>query len=156
MEQSNISNSEKTIQNIVQNKKIFLHIIQPEYLPVGTVYESIQNLDQLENSYYEQIIINDLLDYIGYNEASAILDSIINKLQENLGEIIIQSTDLRQLSSSIMFGDIDIQTAKIVIYDNKKTIYTMSEIESELKNRNLKIIEKKYINIFEYYIRASK
>jgi hypothetical protein len=156
MEQSNISNSEKTIQNIVQNKKIFLHIIQPEYLPVGTVYESIKNLDQLENSYYEQIIINDLLDYIGYNEASAILDSIINKLQENLGEIIIQSADLRQLSSSIMFGDIDIQTAKIVIYDNKKTIYTMSEIESEFKNRNLKIIEKKYINIFEYYVRASK
>lgn len=156
MEQSNISNSEKAIQNINQNKKIFLHILKPEYLPVGTVYESIQNIDKLSNDFYEQVIINDLLDYIDYNEASAILDSIINKLEKNNGEIIIQSSDLVRLSAAVMFNDIDIQTAKIVLYSNKKTIYTMSEIENELKNRNLEIVEKKYINIFEYYIRAIK
>lgn len=153
MEEPNISNSQENIQNM--NQQILLHIIKPEYLPVGATYESIQDIDKIKDNFYKQIIINDLLDYIDYNEASAVLDSILNKLDKH-GEVIVQSIDIKHISSAIVFNDIDIQTAKAVLFNGKRTIYSMNEIENELKNRNLEIIEKKYINIFEYYIRAKK
>ena len=153
MEESHISDDQKDIQNI--NQKIFLHLIKPTYLPVGFTYESIQNLSNLIDSSYEEIYIGDLLDYIDYNESMALLDLIKNKLNSG-GAIIVQSSDLYALSSAVVFGDIDIQTSKLVIYNEKKSMYTMHEIETELKNRQLSIIEKKYINIFEYYIKAIK
>lgn len=152
MEESNISNDKKDIQII---KKIFLHIVKPEYLPVGLVYESIQNINNLVNDSYDEICIGDLLDYIDYNEAMALLNLIRDKIKIN-GFITIQASDIYALSSSIAFNDIDVQTAKLVLYNQKKTIYTIYEIETELKNRNFNILEKKYINIFEYYIRATK
>jgi len=35
-------------------------------------------------------------------------------------------------------------------------MYIMHEIGQELINRDLIIVEKKYLNIFEYFIRANK
>lgn len=149
-----VSNIEKDIQNI-EPKKLFLHLVKPEYIPVGTEYESISNIDNIKDNSCDEISINDLLDFLSYNEMSHILDSLITKLS-NTGSLIIQSVDLYQMCSSVTFGDIDLDTIKMVLYQNKKSIYTLYDIETELKNRKLNIIEKKYINIFEYYIKAIK
>lgn len=152
MEESIVSDIKENIQNM----KIFLHFIKPEFLPVGFVYQNIQNIDQLHDNQYEEIMINDSLDYVEYSESTNILDILRNKLQSN-GAIIIQSTDLVSLANAISFNDLDNQTAKLVLYANhKKNIFTMNEIEIELKNRGFDVVEKKYINIFEYYIKAIK
>jgi hypothetical protein len=154
MEKSDVSNNQKDVQT-VDNKKIYLHIIKPEYIPVGSVYKEATNLDNLVDNFYDEIMINDLLDYMNYNEAMSLLDILKQKLA-NQGSIIIQSVDLKHLASSIVFSDLDIDIAKNILYNHKKTIYILKNIESELKNRKLNILAKKYINIFEYYIEAVK
>lgn len=151
MEESNISNSEKDIQNI----NIFLHIIKPEFIPVDTVYVSVNDITTYVDGSVDQIIINDLLDYLPYNEITNILDIIFSKLKVS-GKLIIQAPDLYKLCSSCAFEDIDIDTVKIVLYGNKKSIHTAYDIQTEIKNRNMIIKEQKFINIFEYYIDAEK
>lgn len=153
MEESNNTNNEKAIQNI--SEKIFLHFIKPEYLPVGTTFESIENITNISDSSYQEILINDVLDYLDYNQLSNILDAISNKLAQG-GSLIIQSSDLNLLANAISFNDIDTSIAKSVLFNGKKNIYVMHELEKELLNRNLDIVEKKYINIFEYFIKAIK
>jgi|694.fasta_scaffold00568_30 hypothetical protein len=154
MAESTVPNNEKDVQDL-NNKKLFLHLIKPDFISVGSEYESVTNIDTIPDNSCNEIIINDLLDYLSYNESTNILDLLINKLCTN-GSIIIQSVDLYQLATAVTFNDIDLDTTKIVLYQNKKAIYTLYDIESELKNRKLNIVEKKYINIFEYYIKATK
>jgi predicted SAM-dependent methyltransferase len=152
MEESNISNSQENIQNKLN---LFIGIVKPEFLPVGTDFVSSSEINTINNNSCEQIYIGDLLDYLNYNEAMVILDILVDKLALS-GSICIQSADLFLLCSAVVFNDIDQQVSKLVLFNNKKTIYNMSEIQTELNNRNLEIVEKKYINIFEYYIKASK
>ena len=154
MAESTVPNNEKDVQDL-NNKKLFLNLIKPDFISVGSEYESVTNIDTIPDNSCNEIIINDLLDYLSYNESTNILDLLINKLCTN-GSIIIQSVDLYQLATAVTFNDIDLDTTKIVLYQNKKAIYTLYDIESELKNRKLNIVEKKYINIFEYYIKATK
>jgi hypothetical protein len=156
MVQSNISNDTTNIQGIEKNKDIFVHIAQPEFLPVGYVFVAASNIEQLTDNYYDNISIGDLFDYVAYTQMVSLLDTLITKLSSG-GKIQIQSVDFYQLCSSITFDDIDIDTAKTVIYTNKKqNIYNLKQIETEMVNRNLDIVEKKYINIFEYFISATK
>lgn len=154
MEESNIPSDKKDIQSIV-TKKLFVHLLKPEYIPVGMEFVGIQDIDSIDDNSCVEIVINDLLDYVSYNDANNILDSLIKKLCTN-GSLVIQSVDLYQLSCAITFEDIDLDTCKMILYQNKKAIYTMYDIQSEISNRNLDLVEKKYINIFEYYIRAQK
>jgi hypothetical protein len=152
MEESNISNIEEDVQNQLN---LFVNIVKPEFLPVGTKFVSASDIETVQDNSCEEIYIADLLDYVNYNEAMIILDDLVRKISLG-GTLIIQSADLFLLSSAITFNDIDQQIAKMVLFNNKKTIYNLQEIESELKNRNLDILEKKHINIFEYYIKATK
>lgn len=154
MEKSNLSNVKEDIQSL--NSNIFLHFIQPSFIPVGTQYVSILNINDLPDDHFTQIFISDALDYVSYNEATSVLDNIVKKLKKG-GELVIQSVDLYHLANAITFYDIDIETSKIILYrSNKEYIYTIHEIKSELNNRNLDITEQKYINIFEYYIVSRK
>jgi len=154
MEKSDISNSKETIQNI-DSKNIFIHIIKPQFIPVGMDFVLASEIHSLYTDYYSDIFVADLFDYIDYNEFTNILNILLTKLSRS-GSLTIQATDLYQLCSAVTFNDIDLETAKLVIYNNKKTIYTLKEIETELINRNLSILDIKYINIFEYFIKAQK
>jgi hypothetical protein len=153
MEKSNNTNNEKDVHNMSEN--IFLHFIKPEYLPVGSTFEPVENISDLKDASYKEISINDVLDYLDHNQVSNILDSIYKKLSVG-GSLIIQSSDLYMLSSAVCFNDIDISIVKSVLFNGKKNMYIMHEIEQELINRDLIIVEKKYLNIFEYFIRANK
>lgn len=154
MEELNISNSQKTIQNLTVPNKIFLHLFKPDFLPVESTYIKINDFMNYENL-FETIIINDLLDYLPYNEITNILNTIIDKLKIG-GKLIIQSPDLYKLCCSCAFGDVDMETIKAVLYSNKKSINTIYDLQTEIKNRNMIIQEQRYVNIFEFYIEAEK
>jgi predicted SAM-dependent methyltransferase len=155
MEELNISNSQKTIQDLTVPSKIFLHLFKPDFLPVESTYVQINDLINYENNLFETIIINDLLDYLPYNETTNILNTIIDKLKIG-GKLIIQSPDLYKLCCSCVFGDVDMETIKAVLYSNKKSINTIYDLQAEIKNRNMIIQEQRYVNIFEFYIEAEK
>jgi len=109
MEKSNNTNNEKDVHNMSEN--IFLHFIKPEYLPVGSTFEPVENISDLKDASYKEISINDVLDYLDHNQVSNILDSIYKKLSVG-GSLIIQSSDLYMLSSAVCFNDIDISIVK--------------------------------------------
>lgn len=151
MEKSNISDIEKDVQPI--NKKIFLHSVKPEFIPVGMTFELVSNIDYLSDKTYEEIAINDLLDYIPENQINDLIDKIYNKLCSG-GCLSIQSIDYKLLASSIVFGDIDPPIAKALICGYRNNIHSMSELYQYINK--FRINEQKYINIFEYFIRATK
>jgi len=149
-----VSDKQESIQNM--NKKIFLHFIKPDFLPIESEFVNINEIDKLDNEGCDLIYMSDVLDYISYNEATSLLDHVFSKLSAS-GEIIIQSVDLYHLASAIVFDNIDIETSKLILYgNNKKNIFTIYDIQTELANRKIDIVEQKYVNIFEYYIRAKK
>jgi predicted SAM-dependent methyltransferase len=156
MEESNISNSQENVLDAVKSfTDIFVHLSKPDVMPAGFSFLSASSLNDEKDDTYQTIYINDLLDYMSYNIGTSLLDSIANKLKSG-GKLIIQAPDLYMLSSAITYHDVDESTAKSVLYSNKQTIYSMADIITELKFRKFNIVEMRYVNIFEYYLVATK
>lgn len=139
----------------MDNKKIFLHIAEQELTPIDVKFESIENIDSHENNFFEEISIQDLLDYIPSDNVSEILEKIVSKLAPN-GIIHIQGCDLKQIGIAIAFNKVDQKLIKNVLYPAKKSIATLTNIVDLVKSLDLIVESKKYINIFEYYVRAKK
>lgn len=137
------------------DKKIFLHIEEQELTPIDLKFEPISNIDSYEDNYFEEISIQDLLDYVVADNVSVTLEKIVSKLAPG-GIIHIQGCDLKQIGVAIAFNKADQRLIKNVLYPNKKSIATMSNILELIKSLDLIIESKKYINIFEYYVRAKK
>lgn len=134
---------------------IFVHIIRPDMIPVGAQYVALSDLQQHENGTVDNIIIQDLFDYLYDVEINDILDTIHNKLTDT-GQLHIQGTDLKQLSVAIAFDDIDVDLAKKILYPNKKSVNTLYGMKNALRDRKYTIDTSYYTNVFEYYIIATK
>lgn len=154
MAKSNISSSKKTISKIT-SKHIYTHTLKPDIIPSGLEYINIEELVNSSNTKFETIVIADTLDYVQYNQAMVLLDNLIDKL-DNGGKLIIQGPDLYQLCSAGCFQDIDIDTIKLILFNGKQNVFTNYDIQKELEARGIMIVEKRFINIFEYYIKAVK
>jgi hypothetical protein len=134
---------------------IYTHIYEPNNLPVGVKYENLNNLDNYINDSIDEILITDLLDYHSEDNVGETLMKICNKIKPQ-GTLHIQSIDLSQLAITIASQSIDISTAKAILYPNKKSIHTLHDIEQLLIGYNFDITNKQYMNIFEYFISATK
>lgn len=138
------------------SQKVFFYIDQPENIPIGVLYDNITNIDNYTDHSIDHIIINDLLDYYNAHISNQILDLIVRKLKFG-GNLEIQGIDLYELSLAISKRQIDTEIAQVLLYrNNRKFIYTMHDIEIILKQLGLDIYNKRYINVFEYYILAKK
>lgn len=136
--------------------KIFFYINKPEILPVDITYDNISNIDNYADNSIENIMLNDLLDFYIQDISEQVLRLVSNKLKIH-GNIEIQGIDLNELAISIANSQIDIETAKALLYQNgRKSIHNLYGIEIILKNLGYSIDQKKYINLFEYYISAKK
>lgn len=140
---------------MIKEEKILFHIIKPDMLPVGIKYEALMDIDKFEKDSISYILLQDLFDYLSHDKILPLLELCMTKLTPN-GTISIQATDLKQLASSITFNEIDTNIAKKILYTNKQSIHTMSDIIKLMNVAGYNIINKKYINIFEYYIEATK
>jgi hypothetical protein len=135
---------------------MYFHIFKPNILPVGVKYEEFKNIDNYENDSIENITIQDLLDYVEDQHTGPTIKLFVDKLKTD-GTLTIQGTDLLQLSSSIVFKEIELSATKKIIYNGyKKSIHTMNDIVELLQKLDVIIEVKKYINIFEYYIVVRK
>lgn len=137
------------------NEKIYFHIDNQDFLPVGVKFEKINNIDKYENGILEYVLIQDLLDYYNKDDANVLLSVIKDKLKSG-GLLSVQSLDLKQLCIAATFDEISIDFIKNMLYPNKKSIRIMNDIINLLQNMGFEIETKKYINIFEYYILAKK
>ena len=137
------------------NDTIFLHVIKPDNLPVGIVFHNIVNIDTFAQDSLKHIIITDLLNYYADKEIFSILNLIYSKLVAG-GQLEIQAPDIKQLGVAIASEEIEIDDVKEILYPLKKSIHSIYDIELMLKDIGGLIINKKYINIFEYYIVIQK
>lgn len=136
-------------------KQIYLHIDNPKILPPETTFEYISNIEPYEDNSIDIIIVNDLFDFYETKNIKTILNIIKNKIKPG-GKLIIQSVDLKQVSIAVAFNQISVEIVKHILYPFKKAIYTLYDIEKILIESGFEIQNKKYINIFEYYITVKK
>ena len=137
------------------DKSILFHISDQELIPTQSTYVPISNIDSYENNSINDILYQDLCDYFISTEVRTILQKAYDKLSIG-GKFHIQGSDLKQLCTAITFNMIDENIIKAVLYPNKKSIHNLSEILEIMKDIGFIIESKRYINIFEYYIQASK
>lgn len=135
--------------------KIYFHIDNQEFLPVGVKFEKINNIDNYDNDSLEYILIQDLLDYYQKDDASILISTLKDKLKSG-GNLSVQSVDIKQLCIAVTFDEISQDFVKDILYPNKKSIRSINDMQTILKNSGFEIEIKKYINIFEYYILAKK
>lgn len=137
------------------NEKLFFYINEIKNIPPDIRYVDITTIDDYKDNSISNIIINDLLDYYTYNTDKELLSLLCKKIM-NGGTIEIQAPDLDELCIASASLKIDQSVVKSVLYNNKKSIHTIYDIEHMLNDFGFTIYEKRYINIFEYYILAKK
>lgn len=153
MERTIISNQQESISTMTDI--IYTHIFHPDNLPVGIKYENLDNIYKYADNTIGHLMITDLLDYHVDDECNKIINKISDKLAPK-GQLQVQSTDLLQLMLSVSNGTVDETMAKIILYPHKKSIHSIYDIEKLLLKHNFTIINKRYINVFEYFIVAQK
>lgn len=134
---------------------LFLHSVKPDMLPVDSIYVSISDLTLYDNNSIDNIIVQDLFDYLYESEIPNILKIIHDKLSSD-GRLHIQATDLKQLAIAIAFNDVAPELAKKVLYPHKKSIGLLPDIIKLLKDNRFTVESSHYTNIFEYYLVCSK
>jgi len=138
-----------------KDKLIFLHAENQELKPVNSRLVAIKNLDNYEDNSMSDVTIQDLCDFFDSDKIPALIDKIYHKLSKD-SILHIQGSDLKQLGIAIAFNKLPYSVIKKVLYGGKKSIHTMGDIITILEENNFKIINKRYTNVFEYYIKAYK
>jgi hypothetical protein len=134
---------------------VFFHIDKPSSLPIGITFDYIKNIETYDNESIDNIYIQDLLDYYSDDQINDFIQVLKSKLKTG-GTITIQSIDIKQLSRAVTFDEIETQLVKQLLYPLKRSIHTLYEIDSIFNGIDMKAINKKYINLFEYYIVIKK
>lgn len=136
-------------------KNMFFHISDQELMPVGVMFDNINNISNYDDDSIESILIQDLLDYYTDGSEKEILEKLIKKLKVG-GIIEIQGVDIKKLGIGIAFNDINEKFTKNILYPYKKSIHSINEIEELLMSLDLSIENKKYVNAIEYFFIAKK
>jgi predicted SAM-dependent methyltransferase len=95
------------------------------------------------------------IDYYVGDESLKVLQLIYEKLA-NEGSIQIQAPDIKQLAVALLSEELSQNDVRDVLYPSKKNIHSIYDIENMAKQIGAKITNKKYINVFEYYIVIQK
>ena len=139
------------------NKKIFLYHSEVDILEDKYNYMDIKKLDDIEDdSISSDLFIFDLLDSVSLQEADSILRKINNKILPKT-TLEIQSIDIFSMSSSLLNKHIDIEMYNNMIFSTgKKHIKSLERVTDLLRLNNFSILETKFINGIQYYVKAEK
>lgn len=100
------------------------------------------------------ILIYDLLDYVDEKDYDTTLNDLVSCLTKD-GTITIQSVDAYALASALLNKQIGLDIFSSVL-NSRKRISTLSKNMNKIKELGLSIIEAKFINGLQYYIRFGK
>lgn len=145
--------------NKIINKKIYLHYFEPKIKIEGFEFVNIEKIDKLKNEMYEEIIIQDVLEYHIDTNAIILLQKIVSKLRSG-GKLHIQGLDSKALCYGIVYSQIDIETFKVFVFGSgKNNIYTISQVRHFVQNsfKDILDINKiKFLNGLQYYLECIK
>lgn len=143
---------------IKNNTKYQIHVIENDQ-PIKD-FEFIQLntfLKKIKKSSVSEVIAHDLLDYTADVEKLEILEKINDKII-NGGKIYIQGTDSKLLSHAYVYGQIDHQIFKAMIFGSgKRSVLSIDELKKIINQiQNLSIVQIKFINAVQYYVECEK
>lgn len=128
--------------NQIKNGYVNLDIIPGE----GKTQCDLTDLDAVvDDSYANEIVANNILEYYDYNKSQQIVKAWIRKLRRG-GSLSITATDYRAVSKAVVRESLSIQDAMRLLYGNqdnpinyKKSAYTLDSLKEMLLNGGLKI-----------------
>lgn len=129
----------------------FFHVISHELQPPNCEGDNLANIDNYPDNSFHNIYVQDVFDYIPQKDHATTIEKIYNKLVDG-GALHIQAPDLKHLANAIVFNNVSVPLAQEILYPNKASIHTIYSILHLLEDHKFAIINKKYVNIFEYYI----
>lgn len=135
-----------------------IHINKPDQLIKN--FEFILLNDFIKKAKKESvtdIVLHDVLEYTDSVDRIDLFKNIISKLKPG-GKLYIQGTDAKLLSSAFLYGQIDLNIFKTILFGNgKNTILSISEITSMISGiDHISIGEIKSINAIQYYVECVK
>ena len=145
--------------NKIINRKIYLHYFEPKIKIDGFEFVNIEKIDKIKNNIYEEIIIQDVLEYHSDNNAVILLQKIASKLQTG-GKLHIQGLDSKALCYGVVYSQLDVEAFKNFVFGSgKNNIYTINQIKGFIKNQAgelLSINKIKFLNGLQYYVECIK
>ena len=102
---------------------------------------SIEDLSNKQNASLKEIFLGDFLCFVDQKDIVATTDLVISKMRYG-ANIIITGSDVLEISRMIMNRNIPLNTARDLLYSEKKSCYTYLEIISLLESKGLKILRK--------------
>lgn len=135
---------------------VIIHLSEPITIPTNTKFVSFKDIESLDDNSVDNILIQDLLDYILESDIQLILKLLHNKIKTG-GTLCVQGLDIKLLCCSIAFDEIDISQINEVLYPNRKSIHTLHQMIKIIDSMGLfDIMIKKYANDVEYFILLQK
>ena len=140
-------------------KNYFIHIKKPASELEDYQFILLDKIEKkLKPESIDNIYIHDLLDYLNPNIVREVLKLIKSKLKKH-GKLYFQGIDVKSLSSSLLYGQINLPTFRSMIYGidfDKQSIYSISEIKNIIYDLGLRIDRTQFINGSQYYIECNK
>lgn len=141
------------MSNIKSNKYLVYHSELP-MIPKDFQFIELSKIKKIKKA--KEILILDLLDFFDTTQKVQTLKEISSCLTKD-GELFIQGTDIYSLSSAVINNQIDTQTYNNLVFSpSKKGISTMGSMLSIVKEADLLLLEAKFINGIQYYIKCGK
>jgi len=128
----------------------------------GSIKADVRNLDDVVmDSECMEIIVEDVLDYLVFDEARAAIEHWIKKLRHG-GKIIISGTDSYEVCKQLAQRTIDIEHFNHLIHgeftqpwDVKLSHMSISDLQNELESHGIKILKKR-VNGFSMVVEGER
>ena len=119
----------------------------------GSIEVSLEECLGIEPSSCEEIVVNNCLDFIPFDQRPNVLKQIISKLRSN-GKIVLSGIDLYQLCGKYRLGSLNIQQINQILGSVASTD-NMTRMISMLQSGSLEI-ERSEISDFQYSVIAKR
>jgi hypothetical protein len=114
---------------------------------------SIQDVNTITDGSCRELILYDCIDYIDHRQKINLLNLLLSKVRYG-GELIIEGTDLVEVSRSLIIGQINLDDTRKLLY-KANNLSTCEEMSSLLESRGFSIIHRR-VNNYVYTIRAKR
>lgn len=139
--------------------KLYLSYVEqfgqkPNYIVFNQQNQNISNLDEyIDNGELDELYVDHCLSKFHLEDFDKILTNWLSKLQIK-GTIIIEDVDARIIAKNFLKNAVGALEFSNFVCHNKSAV-TIFELESFLRNKNFRILEKS-INGFMFKIKAEK
>ena len=128
-----------------------------EHAPIpdqaGRIKASVQNLDHfVEAGEADEIVSNDILNYLSADEGDAALTNWLSKLAHG-GKLCVSVVDVREVSKKCLANVITIEDTNVLLHGDqekphrfRKTSFTLPLLIEVFTNRGFKVLTKRIQN----------